>query len=114
MNFRPLVKWCAEKYGEKEVLPSATYDFNLDEDGQKGYFDFDRNLICINPTLGTTQIIKTVLHEYQHYVRHNVEDFEKHYNEGCAYVDHPFEREAEEIAQRDWTLCLAQTLWRKY
>jgi len=114
MNFRPLVSWCSENYGVKGNTPSVTYDLNLEKDGQKGYFDFDRNLICVNANLSTAQLIQTVLHEYQHYRKHSVEDFEKYYNLGHDYDNHPMEAEAEEIAQRDWQMCLAETLWRKH
>jgi hypothetical protein len=47
-----------------------------------------------------------VIHEYQHYLKHSVKEFEKHYNLGHTYADHPFEIEAEEIALRDLDECL--------
>jgi hypothetical protein len=105
MKHIQIMNWCIFKYGitKSRAVPCVLYDPDLKHDG---WYNFARDTIFLRIGLSTTELIKTVIHEYQHYLKHSVKEFEKHYNLGHTYADHPFEIEAEEIALRDLDECL--------
>jgi len=105
MKHIQIMNWCIFKYGitKSRPVPCVMYDPNLEDNG---WYNFSKDTIFLRVGLSTTELTKTVIHEYQHYLKHSVKAFETHYNLGRSYTDHPFEIEAEETALRDLNECL--------
>lgn len=110
-----IYEWCKKKYGRSKFngrYPDVYFrkgDY-LTEDVW-GMYDCDENYIYINSALVVTlqDLVSTVIHEYTHYKQNMRVDWKVL----CKYfdpttLDHPLEREAEEIAERDSASCLKE------
>ena len=51
------------------------------------------------------ELIKTIIHEYQHYLQ-SPSWYTRHCDRNLKnYFDHPYEAEAEEVANKYWKVC---------
>ena len=77
------------------------YDTSADD---YGLFDFDNITIAINfaACYRTSIIIKTMIHEYTHFLQSPT--WYVRYGHKHGYTDHPYEVEAWEVADRDWRM----------
>lgn len=103
--------WCKKKYGRSKYngrYPDIVFrkpDYYTGEDW--GYYDEDEQLIYINKDKHETieDLIHTIIHEYTHYMQSM-----HHYQILAIYLDsheHPLEIEADKVADRDLSECLA-------
>jgi hypothetical protein len=76
---------------ETECNPYAEYDRN------------DNTIVIYWPKMVDTEtIIKSLIHEYQHYLQSPLW-FKRYYNMGYSYDDHPYEIKAKE-EEENWIL----------
>jgi hypothetical protein len=99
------MNWCIRTYGfiKTRSVPIVRIDSDLTK--VDGWYNFYEDTIFLQKELSLPKLIKTVIHEYQHYLKHSVKEFEYYYNVGYDYTNHPFEIEAEKIAKKDWIKC---------
>jgi hypothetical protein len=109
-KYLKILDWCIVKYGMSRYYDDyPDLDINIEDVyGYSGEFDSDNNLITIYDILiqmvDTTEIaIKTMIHEYQHYLQDP--KLCDAYFRDMLDSENPFEIEAEQIAQRDWKEC---------
>ncbi len=104
-EYSAILNWCAKTYGSRSnlALPSIYEDCSLENNS--AVYDFDSNIIYIGFPLTNLDLVKIIIHEYQHYLKHSVTEFEALYNKGFNYVEHPLEIEAETIAKNDCFKC---------
>jgi len=99
--------WCVNEYGlskYQEYIPWLEIeDDNL---GMMGEYESEENTITIyeNYIKNTDELVETMIHEYQHYLQSPVW-MERYYTMGHTHSTHPYEIQAEEVAQRDKNKC---------
>jgi len=106
-----ILYWCISTYGKSELngdyphleFKNAVY-YNGDD---YGYYDEIEQIIFVSKDAHTTleELVKTIIHEYTHYVKHNMED----YNVLSKYLSHhrnPLEIDARKIERRDYKKCI--------
>lgn len=96
-----------EHYGESKYsydLPDLVlyYDEN---DSVAGEYDDNLHEISLNLFYSNSieECVKTMVHEYQHYLQ-PTGWYQRYYDMGHTHQTHPYEIEAEEIAERDYQL----------
>jgi hypothetical protein len=105
-----IYQWCKKKYGRSKYngrYPDISFkkaDYYTGEDW--GYYDEDEQLIFINREKHETieDLVHTIIHEYTHYKQSM-----HHYHIISIYLDsadHPLEKEADMIADRDSKECI--------
>ena len=123
--YQKILDWCIVKYGKSkyyddypdlEISKSKSSDYT-------GEFESDECLITIYYDIIKLEdniyesAIKTMIHEYVHYLQeseltgaHNSKTKSSiwPFNSGIVildYYDNPYEKEAEDVAERDWREC---------
>jgi hypothetical protein len=109
-----VISWCEIEYGYSK-FQNFLVDFELDNEeleNEKEYFyqilaeyDDDDNLIIVyyKKIRKTTDLIKSIIHEYQHYLQSP--SWYSIYDRKYGYYNNPYEKRAEEIAERDFKTC---------
>lgn len=107
-------EWCKKKYGRSKYKRSYPEICFKKEDctteGLYGYYDYDDNEIYVNSTLiqELEDLVTTVIHEYVHYKQSKLDFFVLSRYFDSSSLDHPLEREAEEVSQRDKSECMKE------
>jgi hypothetical protein len=103
--------WCISEYGRSKLNGPYPYlEFKKLDDYSKddyGYYDEVEKVIFINKNLHNTleELVKTIIHEYTHYVKHSMHE----YKILAKYLSHhrnPLEVDARRIERRDYKKCL--------
>jgi len=108
---KKIFNWCIDRYGlskYQEHDPYLIFEYNdLYINHLKGeYESYDNELFTYFGEIeDIIDLVKTVIHEYRHYLQHPVW-FQRYYRNGKSYENHPYEVEAEKVAKRDWKKCL--------
>ena len=64
------------------------------------FSSYDRSIILNSCGASWETIIKTLIHEYQHYLQHP--GWYTRYENMFNYANNPYEIQAETVAERDW------------
>jgi len=108
-------EWCKKRYGRSKYngrYPDLRYrKEDYVTEGLIGLYDEFDNIIFINSDAINTleDLIVTVIHEYVHYTQNIRVDWKvlsKYFDP--TSMDHPLERQAEEISIRDFPTCLQE------
>lgn len=110
-----VLEWCKKKYGRSKYngrYPDLQFrkgDY-ITEDVW-GLYDEQENYIFINSSEVKTieDLASTVIHEYVHYKQNIKVDWRvlsKYFD--SESLDHPLEREAHEVSERDFPTCLKE------
>jgi Zn-dependent peptidase ImmA (M78 family) len=91
-----LVKWCTKKFGYSKYIkgkPTIIFDIDLEKLDYLGLYDWDKNLITINPINNIRGICGIVIHEYSHYLQ----DGDRYVllGDGVLYEENHFETKAD-------------------
>lgn len=110
-----IYEWCKKKYGRSKYngrYPTLHYKKGGEflEDCW-GIYDPEDNYILINKNYVTTieDLASTIIHEYTHYKQNIKVDYAilmKYFD--ASTTDHPLEKEAESVAERDTKQCLEE------
>jgi Zn-dependent peptidase ImmA (M78 family) len=109
---KKILSWCIERYGKSKYngnYPAIEYKKpDHTQEDYAGYYDEDEELIFVNKNMVKTmkELTKTIIHEYAHYRYHKMKDYyvlAKYMN----HDDNPMEKEAEQIENRDYKLCMS-------
>jgi len=97
-------------YGQSnwtEFLPDLVLYYDPSY-GCMGEFDDSTEEVSINIAKCRTmrQAIQTMIHEYTHYMQPRNGWYDRHFKNGHTYDSHPYEVDANEVAERDWKLFL--------
>jgi hypothetical protein len=109
-----IFEWCVKNYGRSKyngTYPNLKYvDTNkLEGFTGDGFYEDLENTIYVNsksPNIKNLEdLARTIIHEYSHYKFHNMN---KYYDlaEKFTHDNHPYEIEANQIEDRDYTKCL--------
>ena len=111
-----VLDWCIKHYGKSKYFKTypiliisyrktTSYhgEFNIDEDG----FETEIQLIMYINNLHTiSQLVQTVIHEYQHYLQHQT--WLSRYYDKTHYEDNQYEKKAEKEAKSIYRKCMKQ------
>jgi len=103
--------WCVAEYGRSKLNGPYPYlefrkgDYYTGDD--YGYYDEVEQVIFINKEANLTleELVKTIIHEYTHYVKHSMHE----YQILAKYLSHhrnPLEIDARKVERRDYKKCL--------
>jgi hypothetical protein len=100
---RQVEKWCRTNMGingRKKYDTIITYYKSLPDDVDMGEYRYWDNEIIIyyNNCRTVANLIRTILHEWQHQLQ-PMSKYEKIHDE-VGYEEHPFEKEAEAVEQK--------------
>jgi hypothetical protein len=103
--------WCISEYGRSKLngpYPYLEYrkaDYYNGED--YGYYDEIEGMIFINKEAHLTleDLVKTIIHEYTHYVKHSMHEY-KILSKYLSHHRNPLEIDARKIEKRDYKKCL--------
>jgi hypothetical protein len=104
-----ILEWCILNYGTSiyySQLPKLIIK-KLDKSDFFGVFDEEKVLIEIHDCniKNTNSLIKTIIHEYVHYMQPpGIYEIIEFYNSG-SYNKNPLEQWAVKIENRDWRKC---------
>tara|TARA_Y100001963_G_scaffold157040_1_gene252153 strand:- start:1329 stop:1796 length:468 start_codon:yes stop_codon:yes gene_type:complete len=92
-------------YGESlysDDIPDLVL-FSDEADTVSGEYDDANEEISLNMYYCTTaeQCVKTLIHEYMHYLQPR-NWYQRYYKMGHTHQTHPYEIQAEQVAERDW------------
>lgn len=106
-----ILEWCKLKFGKSKYfsIKKLKIKFKQNLNFYVGTFDIERNCIEVNPNKikNHLDLITTIIHEYIHFKQDytKYEEIELKLPRKRNYYDHPFELEAEEIAQLNKKQC---------
>jgi len=100
---RQVEKWCRNNMGingRKKWDVAVTYYKSMDGDLDMGEYRYwDNEIIIYYNNCGSVgNLIRTILHEWQHQLQ-PMSKYERIHNE-VGYDEHPFEKEAEAVEQK--------------
>jgi len=103
--------WCISEYGRSKLngpYPYLEYrkaDYYTGEDC--GYYDEIEQVIFINKDAHLTleDLVKTIIHEYTHYVKHSMHEY-KILSKYLSHHRNPLEIDARRTENRDYKKCL--------
>lgn len=101
-------KWCLNKFGSpnKDIMPSIKISF--DKRVTRSYGSYINGLITIYPNVCGTIIfiIKTILHEYRHFLQMPT-SMEIYYtfSENFKYIEHPLEIDSSVFEKKYYRNC---------
>lgn len=104
--------WCMQTYGRSKYAPYPTISYRkfkgYEEEDLDGYYEPLENKIVINSDIKNPQdlhyLVETIIEEYVHYTQSDSQ-YQK-LAEKFDYDDHPFEKQAKDVAKRDSKKCL--------
>lgn len=111
--------WCYLKYGRSiwQLEPvTIALRSNIEAYGRYKHFTVynkktgdcfgDHAYIIVNPQKHKTlrKAVETVIHEYTHHLQ-RIDTYESYFNKGYDYDNHPLEKEAFLVSQRDAAEC---------
>lgn len=108
-----IYEWCRKQYGRSKYNGKYPhFSFKKGDhtnDDLMGEYDFIDNEIFINSNQIETleDLVSTIIHEYTHYKQNMRVDWivlNKYFDPYT--LDHPLEKEAEEISKRDLLVCM--------
>lgn len=100
-----ILDWCKKKLGRSKYFSIRNLEirFKSNLDYYIAIFDVERNCIEINPTKirNYMDLVATIIHEYVHFKQNpaKYEEIDMKLPRLRYYYDHPYEAEAEKIAQ---------------
>jgi hypothetical protein len=104
--------WCLNKFGNplKTLEPSLKVSFN--KSNKCNYGLYDTRVITVFPLVceTETQIIRTVIHEYRHFLQMPKISNMSQYSKLCEefnYENHPLEIDAREFEKLHYSKCRA-------
>ncbi len=107
-----ILEWCKKRYG-RGVKPYPILEFRkpnyLNGEYAQGEYDYEEDMIYVNSQMhdALDELADTIIHEYVHYRYHAKSTYyqlDRDYN----HDDHPMEKQAESIANRDKKKCVQE------
>lgn len=105
--------WCINKFGNPLKTFNPTINISFDRRCKKMYgYYFDKEIVVYpNVCENKTRLIKTVIHEYCHYLQmpklNNITKYNKLF-EKYGYDNHPLEVEARMYEEKYYKACYAK------
>jgi len=111
---KKIFEWCIKKYGySKHYKFISELVFRKKDacgDKLKGeHTDCDEIVVYLDEVKNISDLVKTIIHEYTHYIQSPVW-FQRYYKLEKTFENHPYEIQAEKIAERDFKECLDDIL----
>jgi len=108
-----IMDWCIRKYRfskHQDFEPELAFKESNRYKWRGEYVAEDNEVIVyLRQTRGIAQLVRTIIHEYQHYMQSPVW-YERYSKSGKRYDNHPYEIQANRIERRDWKECLDDIL----
>ncbi len=104
-----ILDWCWDNLGASKFhsyeKPWLSFD-EIDNEFLGEYSSSENELVIyIDEINDLEELIRTIIHEYQHYLQ-SPSWYTRHWDKNLKnYFDHPYEAEAEEIADKYWEIC---------
>ena len=104
-----ILDWCWDNLGASKfhsyVQPYLSFD-EIDNEFLGEYTSSENEIVIyIDEINDLEELIKTIIHEYQHYLQ-SPSWYTRHWDRNLKnYFDHPYEAEAEEVANKYWKVC---------
>jgi Zn-dependent peptidase ImmA (M78 family) len=108
-----VLDWCIEEYGKSKHNGDYPYvEFRKPDHTESdhiGYYDDIDGTIFVNKdkVKSVEELVKTIIHEYCHYKRHKMEDYQV-LSKYLSDDKNPMEIEAIRIEERDYSRCIRE------
>jgi len=107
-----ILEWCKKRYG-RGMKPYPILEFRkpnyLNGEHAQGEYDYEEDIIYVNSQMHYTldELADTIIHEYVHY-RYHAKSTYYQLDRDYDHADHPMEKQAESIANRDKKKCVQE------
>lgn len=107
-----ILEWCKKRYG-RGVKPYPILEFrkpnHLNGEYAQGEYDYEDDMIYVNSQMHDSldELADTIIHEYIHY-RYHAKSTYYQLDRDYDHDDHPMEKQAESIANRDKKKCVQE------
>lgn len=111
-----ILGWCKKKLGRSKYYSIRKLQIKFQSNLKYfvGVYDVERNTIFVNPSKvrNYLDLIATIIHEYVHFKQNQntYENIDMILPRNRNYYDHPFEKEAEDTAQKLKKKCLKELI----
>ena len=103
-------EWCKKKWGPSKFHDDYPQLFSYsckNRDGLYGFYDEKSNELHIHLCYhkSVINLIRTVIHEYTHYTQNVALNYDRYAARAKKYYDNPYERAAENRANKYDSIC---------